>query len=378
MRVVGTRAKAAPKHPPLSTRHRAGSFAALALLFLFSFAPSASAQWAADSWTVEAPAFADLWFHGLSVVGLHGFGTVPLYSPDYALEARADRAGAGLDATSLERQRAPLLRAFQSDDAFEVFHFVPLYFAGVDRAAAMSALRSIAEGDGGLPPAGDPSYVGAQVVAGLLPEPGQRQILGRWLDALDEEWTAVVGPRRDREATARAEALQRISSSWSGEWLPALASFLDRERIGGGRIYVLPALSTEGRFLERSPDGDRPVVAVGGAPGHTENTPTDEILSSVVRELCYPVVRRAFGPFEGRFDDRRSAARASDLTATRCGELLVERLLPEKVVVYRSRFGLAAQGTGAHFLSASGEFPGAAAWEARLDGALQRELNFER
>ena len=136
---------------------------------------------------------------------------------------------------------------------------------------------------------------------------------------------------------------------------------------------MVPALGTEGRFLERGPSSAQPLVAVG----IPHQGGTSAALSSLLRELCYPAVRRAFAPFEGRFADRRDAARASDLAATRCGELLLERRAPEQVAAYRARFGISASGMGPGFLSASGTLPGVAAWEGQLQTALLRELNLD-
>ena len=120
------------------------------------FAPAPSGAQVAGGWSFQDDAFAELWFHGLAVIGLHGFGTLPLYDPTYALAVREERAGAGLAPTPLERQRATFLAAFQGDDAFEVVHFVPLYLAGADPEAALRALRTVAA----LPP-GTPDTEGA-------------------------------------------------------------------------------------------------------------------------------------------------------------------------------------------------------------------------
>ena len=108
--------------------------------------------------------------------------------------------------------------------------------------------------------------------------------------------------------------------------------------------------------------GGHPLVAVGLVPA---GAGLDAALSSLVREMCYPAVRRAFGPFEGRFQDRIDASRASDLAATRCGELLLEEHAPDKVAVYRARFGLPRKGSGPSFLSTPGNLTGVAAWEGR-------------
>jgi len=117
------------------------------------------------------------------------------------------------------------------------------------------------------------------------------------------------------------------------------------------------------------------VVALGQP---TEDVSTDAVLSSLVRELCYPAVRRAMAPFEARLETRVEASRVSDLAATRCGELLLEQHAPTQVAAFRTRFGIPQSGTGRGFLSASGQVPGAAAIEDQLQAALSRELNIHQ
>ena len=376
MRAVGVISGAIPVSSVLPKRLRAAT-ALACLAFVCSVTPAAAQS--SVAWSFSDDAFSDLWFHGLAVVGYHGFGTAPLYDPEYALAARRDRAEAGLGATTLERQRATFLGAFQGDDAYEVFHFVPLYFAGAGREAAMRVLKEVASGARGLPETpGSPTYLGREVVSGLLREPHQRRILGLFVQALEEEWTTVVEPRRAKRAAEIGTTLARLRGAWVDEWAATLSPFLTREGLAGGAVHVAPGLGIEGRFLERDPSGRAPVVAVGLATaGADAAAPVDGALASLLRELCYPAVRRAFRSFEGRFEDRVAAARASDLAATRCGELLLERYLPAKTAAYRTRFRLPAQGMGSGFLSASGGTPGVAAWEGQLEKALLRELNFD-
>lgn len=367
MKAVGTRFGAA-QDPPLPQWLRAGSSAALALLLSLPVPPPIAAQ-AAAGWAFQDDAFADLWFHGLAVVGFHGDGAEPLYDPGYADAVR--RARAGEAATLLEARRGALLDAFRSDPAYEVLHFVPLYFAGVGREGALGALRAVAGAPRGVPTSEAPARLGVQVVAGLLPTPAQRRTLGIFLEALDGEWSRVVEPRRAMRRSETASRMARLQAEWAGAWAAPLRPFLSAEGTLAGTVFLVPALGREGRFLERGPLGGRPLVVVG-IEGDGDPTAA---LSSLTRELCYPAVRRAFAPFKDRIQDRKVASRASDLAATRCGEALLERHAPARLANYRVRFGIPTGGMGPGFLSASGAVPDAATWEGRLEEALLRELH---
>ncbi len=352
---------------------RAGGAMVVALALLLGSALPGAAQ-SSETWTFEDDAFADLWFYGLAVVGFFGFGPFPLYDAQYALDARVgDRASRS--PTSLEGRRAEFLAAFRSDDAFEILHFVPLYFRGASREAAVAALRAVAtrpEGGVDSPPR---TRFGATVVAGTLTTPAERRTLAAFLDALDEEWRAVAGPRWQRDLDRRQRDLAELRAAWARDWAPPLAEFLSAEGFSAGTVLAVPALGAEGRFLDRNPSGRAgPLVALG-LPADSGGL--QAALSSLVRELCYPAVRRAFASVEVRLPDRVEASRAGDLAATRCGELLLERRAPAHLTAYRARFGLPPQGSGRAFLSASGRVPGAAAWEGAFQDALLRELNLK-
>ena len=372
-RVVGMRAGAAQRHTPLFPRLRAGSFAALALLpFLLSF-PTATPLAAQEdaTWSFEDDAFADLWFHGLATLGLHGFGAMPLYDPGYAGAIRTERVAAGLNPTPLEVRRGELLAEIRRDEAFEILHFVPLYFKGASRADALQTLADVAGTEEGVPEMSARTRLGGSVVATTLAQPRQRRILGLLVETLEAEWDQVVEPRRVRDSAKRDRNSAALEARWLQSWSPHLSGFLRAEELLGVSVLFVGALGREGRFLERDPsNAGRALVAVG-LKGTDD---LDGALGSVLRELCYPTVRRAFTPFERRFSDRVDASRASDLAATRCGELLLEAHAPTRVAAYRVRFGLPAKGTGPGFLSASGRMPGTAAWEGALDEALRREL----
>ena len=311
------------------------------------------------SWSVETSAFADLWYHGLAVVGFNGFGPAPLYDMAYGRRARRTRGDA-----PLIREAEAFRAAFQADPAFEVLHFAPVYLLGATVEQGLEGLRRVATGRS-LDPSAGPWTVGAAALARILSTPTQREILGNWVDVLLEEIRLGVA---DDLAASRSERLQRLSAleeRWARFFVPALAEYLNARELDRGAIVVTPALGIEGRLGPDSASGT--VVMVGW----TDADP-DELLSSVVRELCFPTVRAAFQAVESRYSDRVMASRASDAAATRCGELLVEAVLPETLPAYRRRFGLT--GAPASAWSALPDQSVNGAW----DSALRRELNLER
>jgi hypothetical protein len=69
---------------------------------------------AADTgWTVRASAAADLWYHGLAVVGFGAGGPFPLYNRDYAERVRAAKQEAGVYPTALDSVAAGLRLEFE-------------------------------------------------------------------------------------------------------------------------------------------------------------------------------------------------------------------------------------------------------------------------
>lgn len=364
----------ADSHPPLPGRLRTLLLAGLVAAFAATGPAAGQAPSRAQGWTFQSDAFAELWYHGLAVVGYYGFGTLPLYDPGYVLRTRDERAESGSAPTPLDQTRSQLLSALQSDEAFEVFHFIPAYFHGAGVTSALEALASVAALPSGTPPVRDPAAaLGTQVAAQILARRDQRAVLAAFVQALRTEWEQVVQPRMTHHRDARAVEL--LEARWAAVYADPLSGFLDREGLEWGSAILASSLGAEGRFVPPSGALGRGTIVALSLP--TDEAAVDAVLSSFVRELCYPAVRRAFEPFQARFQDRAEASRASDLAATRCGELLLERHAPSQLAAYRSRFGVPSTGTGRAFLSASG-VPGTAAFEVELFESLEGEINIHR
>jgi hypothetical protein len=317
---------------------------------------------AATAWRVVVSPFADLWYHGLAVVGFHGFGPHPLYDVAYGRTAAKARPQGALT------MEAEALRAeFEGDPAFELLHFIPVYLADLSPEQALAGLRRMSDSRAG---GGLEALTGAQglaVVASLLPEPKQRSTLLRFVTALEREWARGLESELRASREARSARLGALEARWTSRFVPALAPYLEAFGLQGGWIMPSPPLGLEGRFFQGDPRQVQDNVVIVGLPPTVEGH--DGTLAPVVRELCYPAVRKAFEAVQQRYQDRIAASRASDAAATRCGELLLEKLLPEALSAYRIRFGL--QGPHSSAWSPLPDPDEGTAWDA----ALVRVLN---
>ncbi len=307
----------------------------------------------APAWTATTDAGAVLWYHCLALLDVRGPGELPLHEPGYAGRVAREKAARDVR-TRLDAEAERLGAALRADPAFEVLHFVPLYFAASERSAMLDALRRVAEG---APPGAltERERFGAAAVSGVLRTPEQRRLLGRLVAVMEEEWRVWLGPERARAPMA-------VPAAFDATWRrlePQLRPYLRARRLDGGRILLVPALGADGRFFEGLPAvRDDNVVAVGTAAGGADAA------WRVVRELCYPAVRQAL---RARVTgDRETGERESGRAAVRCGALLLERLAPEEVPAYETAWLRAA--------GRSGSFAEAFAVSEEVLAALRREL----
>ena len=71
---------------------------------------------------------------------------------------------------------------------------------------------------------------------------------------------------------------------------------------------------------------------------------------SAVRELCFPIVRKAVGTARTAGMNRVAADRLSSIAAVRCGSHVIEKFMPSLLSTYQARF---LRGTGADVPRAS-------------------------
>ena len=335
---------------------RSGFLVAAALLYC----TPAGAQ--ADGWTFAESPFVDLWSHGMALIGIEGPGPTPLYSQEYAWTVRRSAQGAP---TPLDDARGSLRTALGNDEAFEILHFVPLYLHDLPVEQALSGLETL--GTRSDPASGLHAHSEWDGIANVLPDESRRDIVGTFASALRGEIPRVrTRAGGDPRATA---SLETVSRTWKQEYSTALSDFLKKEHASGGTLLLSPAIGTEGRVLAR---GGRPtLVALGWHPNQTPH----HLLTGLVRELCFPVVRRLVDPIESRLGDRRTATAVSERVATRCAELLLSEHLPHHLPALYARMDVAPTGLGPSFLSKSGFRPGIAILERELEARLRDELN---
>ncbi|HEX5818882.1 MAG TPA: hypothetical protein VFY20_08380 [Gemmatimonadales bacterium] len=295
------------------------------------WAGSAVAQ--QSRWVVRSSATADLWFHGLALARFTGFGTQPLYRPAYPSEVRRVREAAGRTTTRLEREADGFREAFVADSAFEVLHFVPLYFVAADPEEMLDALARVArdgrESIGELP---KQSRFGAVTVASVLATPQERAVLGRFVAALREEW-AVYRTERGEAADRRAARLATATRVWQDEVAPTANAFLQRERLDGGVIVAVPSLGAEGRFFAGDP-GDRSDNIVAVALDAADDGQAVAWLA--LKELSFPATREALAQARQLPADRVAAERLTGSAAAQAGSLLLEGGPPAGVARYRA------------------------------------------
>jgi hypothetical protein len=283
---------------------------------LLSITPGLSAQ---SGWTVRSAPAVEFWFHAMAIVGLQGFGALPLYDPGYPAAVRSSRDARGVGPTALERQAPALRAAFEADSAFESLHFLPLY------ASTATPEQLLATHAAGL-------------ARSVLPARGQRAVLDRFLAAARDDLNSAWAAERRSRAPALNAELAAVERRWSGAIGPALRAYLGREGMTSGIIIPVAGLGTDGRFLAASRDG--PAVVAVQLP--RDSTHAGDAAFFAVRELCYPAVRRALRAPGLVPDDRVAAEGLSGRAAVRCGALLLDQADPSLGRAYRQAFLRAA------------------------------------
>lgn len=264
-----------------------------------------------DGWRFTAPEGARAWFAVMAGTRIGGLGPLPYY--------RRQAAASVPDSTA---------RAIGRDPAFEVLHFLPLYFPAANARAVSGALRAAA--DGRVPARGHPAAFTTAALTSVLPGVRQRATLATLAGTVERAAASLPAP----------PAVARWQQRWDTAFAPRLAPYLAAMRLQGGIVIVAEALGAEGRIFAGRPDDatDNVIAVTTGSPGSATNDEPDATLFAVLRELCYPLVTR-LSPSKrsgaaGRDDQ---AVRASN-AAVRCGERLTARALPELAGDYRRQW----------------------------------------
>ncbi|MBS1240972.1 MAG: hypothetical protein H6R40_399, partial [Gemmatimonadetes bacterium] len=192
--------------------------------------PCLSAQ---SGWTVRSAPAVEFWYHAMALVGLQGFGALPLYDPGYGPAVRSGREARGIGPTALERQAPSLRAAFEADSTFELLHFLPLY---ASTATPEQLLTGNAPG----------------LAAAALHTREQRALFDRFLAAARTDLDAAWSTERRTRAAAQNAALAEVERRWADAIAPAIGGYLERYGLTSGVIVPVPGLGTDGRFLAGS------------------------------------------------------------------------------------------------------------------------------
>jgi hypothetical protein len=284
------------------------------------------------TWVVQSQPQADLWYAALAQIPFEGFSGLPLYDAALAGRMRDAKRTAGVT-TALDRRAREFQAAFLGDSAFEILHFVPIYFVGTDRTGMMDGLRAAAAGRDPRSVADPRARYGAAVLQAVLATPEQRRVLGEFVEAVEDEWSRFFGRWWSGSAGEVGPLADSVQALWDRDLARLLRPFLAGQALDSGLILVSPAVGPDGRVFAGRPDqrADN-VVAVGLplAPGGATWA-----AAAVAREACYPL---ASATVAASAVERRSAEQVSGRLAVRCGALLLQGATPALRDAYERRF----------------------------------------
>lgn len=276
------------------------------------------------AWTVSRDPFTDLWFHCLALIGYEGYGPLTLYDHTYASRTRVEKRRAGVT-TTLDTRATELRAAFANDSAFEVLHFVPLYFVGREPRLALAELRRAATS-----PVRS-SSTPAQLIAAALATPHERTLFLAFIQTAEAEWTSYLQDRWAARAGTENASVQELETRWADRFAAPLDPYLDAVELGRGVIIVSPAVGIDGRFV-RDGAGSAIVVVSSDRSGVA-----DAPLIAAVRELTFPLLDRLHARLSASAA-RIAAARARDIAAVRAGALVLDATDHQLAAEYRRRF----------------------------------------
>jgi len=324
-----------------------GSFDALALAavaavtILPSFTPGARSDLVdpeGNGWVVVSAPQVDLWYHGMAVVGFDGGNASTIYSSEYVDRVRAEKERLGIYPTALDRAADDLREDLEKDQAFRSLHFLPLHFAAATPQRMLRALAAVGDretSDSGV--IDSDTRVGFGFAAGALRSDAEREVLLRFVRALEEEWSVFFHSYWDQTVRTDSAGRETLQSEWNENAGTALGGFLAERGMEDGLIFVSPALGQHGRLVQSNAyDGLDNAVAVWSP----EKQESGAIISAAVREICFTAVDRRvlIAGIRAGLDQQTVRSRA----AVRCGAMLFEANNPAFLSEYERTFVQAA------------------------------------
>ncbi len=274
--------------------------------------PAAEQSAVESNWQIVFSPSLDLWYHGLAMVGFEQAQGMPLHNAQYVNHILTVKDELGIR-TKLDKDALDFLGEFHEDDVFQTLHFMPLYFPTATPERMLRALAAVANrkvSDTGI--AGMDTRSGIRYAAATFRSGDQRKVLGRFVEALEEEWATFF--KDYWETQIRDPGLQQeMQRRWNRDLAPAVDEFLVEQRMKAGRIFVSPAVGPEGRMLKGNAfQGIENAVAVW-LPNADDTTTS---LYSAVREMCFAAVN-------------------GGSAAVRCGAMVLQQTSPELAQGYQ-------------------------------------------
>ncbi len=311
-------------------------------------------------WAIRRSAAADLWFHGLALVGLSAGPEIRAYAPGYAEGVIEAKRARGLYPTRLDEEAESLLEDLADDQAFQTFHFLPLYFPDAEPEEFLRALRAVADEktqDAAL--VNRVTRPGVAVVSRSIRSGSQRDRLKDFVELLEDEWEVFFAEHWEASVAEGRMTISAARDLWMEELEPALEGFLTSQRMDGGTALVSQALGPEGRMYEGVPASRSDNVVAVALP----HSPGDEaaVPFAMLHEICYAVVNNAM-----RAPGVRASQDASSNGATRCGSMILDTHLRHLRPAYDEMYLALWQGDG--------PVPGMLAEAYPLDDGLEQAL----
>jgi hypothetical protein len=278
----------------------------------------------------------------MAVVDPIGPGPNPLYDPAYPNEVRRAKEDAGLEPTALDTRSAYFREAFRRDLAFEVLHFVPLYFHRAGRAEFFSAMKLLIGTREGIPRAQSANTAfGLAAVGSVLTTPSQRAVLGEFVSVLEAEWDQFFGEWWQAGSVARSRTQDSLRQIWASDYGPSMAPALEKIGMSGGVVALVPAIGGEGRIFGGTSQNSMDNVLVVSAPGNSDRS--IEAVYSMLREVSFPVVRTVLEESGRKVGNQREEESLAARAAIRSGALMLEKYRPNDLRDYQ-RFFLSQAG----------------------------------
>ena len=204
--------------------------------------------WVQEGWRVVLSPSADLWYHGMAVIGAETLGPLPAYSAEYVEIIRNEKERQGLYPTLLDSLAADLSDEISRDDQLRVLHHVPLYFHGVGPERMLAALEALSRGRLTDPAVRGPDVrYGITVLSQVVVSSDQRRVLGTLVEVLREEWQVFFEAAWTRYRSEQQDYIVEMQRLWDILTLD-LSDFMQRNRIDVGTLIPSPPLGGEGRI----------------------------------------------------------------------------------------------------------------------------------